>query len=30
VVVILVDHPDAHTGSGEAVQAELIRWVFAN
>lgn len=29
IVVILVNHPDAHTGSGEAVQAELIRWVFS-
>lgn len=28
VVVIMVNHPGAHTGSGEAVQAELIRWVF--
>lgn len=29
VVVILVNHPGAHLGSGEAVQAELIRWVFS-
>ena len=28
VVVIMVNHPGAHTGSGEAIQAELIRWVF--
>lgn len=28
IVVILVNHRDAHTGTGEAVQAELIRWVF--
>lgn len=28
VVVIIVNHPGAHRGSGEAVQAELIRWVF--
>ncbi|WP_168159983.1 D-alanyl-D-alanine carboxypeptidase/D-alanyl-D-alanine endopeptidase [Steroidobacter denitrificans] len=28
VVVIFVNHPDAHLGSGEAIQAELIRWVF--
>ena len=28
VVVIIVNHPDAHRGSGEAVQSELIRWVF--
>ncbi|HKE95990.1 MAG TPA: D-alanyl-D-alanine carboxypeptidase/D-alanyl-D-alanine-endopeptidase, partial [Povalibacter sp.] len=28
VVVILVNHPGAQNGSGEAVQAELIRWVF--
>lgn len=28
VVVIIVNHPGAHTGSGEAIQAELIRWVF--
>ncbi len=28
IVVIFVNHPGAHQGSGEAVQAELIRWVF--
>jgi D-alanyl-D-alanine carboxypeptidase/D-alanyl-D-alanine-endopeptidase (penicillin-binding protein 4) len=28
VVVIMVNHPGAHNGSGEAIQAELIRWVF--
>lgn len=28
VVVIIVNHPGAHSGSGEAIQAELIRWVF--
>ena len=28
VVVIMVNHPGAHGGSGEAVHAELIRWVF--
>jgi len=28
VVVIMVNHPGAHTGSGEAIHAELIRWVF--
>ncbi|HEY5810898.1 MAG TPA: D-alanyl-D-alanine carboxypeptidase/D-alanyl-D-alanine-endopeptidase [Povalibacter sp.] len=28
VVVILVNHPGAQNGSGEVVQAELIRWVF--
>src|SRR5690606_29247191 len=28
VVVIIVNHPGAQSGSGEAVQAELIRWVF--
>jgi D-alanyl-D-alanine carboxypeptidase/D-alanyl-D-alanine-endopeptidase (penicillin-binding protein 4) len=28
VVVIIVNHPGAHLGTGEAVQAELIRWVF--
>jgi D-alanyl-D-alanine carboxypeptidase/D-alanyl-D-alanine-endopeptidase (penicillin-binding protein 4) len=28
VVVIIINHPGAHTGSGEAIQAELIRWVF--
>jgi serine-type D-Ala-D-Ala carboxypeptidase/endopeptidase (penicillin-binding protein 4) len=28
VVVILVNHPGAQGGSGEAVHAEIIRWVF--
>jgi D-alanyl-D-alanine carboxypeptidase/D-alanyl-D-alanine-endopeptidase (penicillin-binding protein 4) len=28
VVVIIVNHPGAQGGSGEAVHAELIRWVF--
>lgn len=28
VVVIIVNHPGAQGGSGEAVQAELIRWIF--
>jgi D-alanyl-D-alanine carboxypeptidase/D-alanyl-D-alanine-endopeptidase (penicillin-binding protein 4) len=28
VLVIMINHPGAHTGSGEAIQAELIRWVF--
>ncbi|MET0533846.1 MAG: D-alanyl-D-alanine carboxypeptidase/D-alanyl-D-alanine-endopeptidase [Steroidobacter sp.] len=28
VVVIMVNHPGAQGGSGEAVHAELIRWVF--
>lgn len=28
IVVILVNHPGAHNGAGEAVQTELIRWVF--
>jgi hypothetical protein len=28
VVVILINHPGAQNGSGERVQAELIRWVF--
>jgi D-alanyl-D-alanine carboxypeptidase/D-alanyl-D-alanine-endopeptidase (penicillin-binding protein 4) len=28
VVVIILNHPDAHLGVGESVQAELIRWVF--
>lgn len=28
VVVIIVNHPGAEGGSGEAVQAELIRWTF--
>jgi D-alanyl-D-alanine carboxypeptidase/D-alanyl-D-alanine-endopeptidase (penicillin-binding protein 4) len=28
VVVIILNHPEAHLGAGEAVQAELIRWVF--
>ncbi len=28
VVVIMVNHPGAHSGSGEAIHAQLIRWVF--
>jgi D-alanyl-D-alanine carboxypeptidase/D-alanyl-D-alanine-endopeptidase (penicillin-binding protein 4) len=28
VVVIIVNHPGAHGGSGEDLHAELIRWVF--
>ncbi|MFL6576196.1 MAG: D-alanyl-D-alanine carboxypeptidase/D-alanyl-D-alanine-endopeptidase [Povalibacter sp.] len=28
VLAILVNHPGAQNGSGEAIQAELIRWVF--
>jgi D-alanyl-D-alanine carboxypeptidase/D-alanyl-D-alanine-endopeptidase (penicillin-binding protein 4) len=28
VVVIIVNHPGAQSGSGEEVHAELIRWVF--
>jgi serine-type D-Ala-D-Ala carboxypeptidase/endopeptidase (penicillin-binding protein 4) len=28
VVVIMINHPGAHAGSGEAINAELIRWVF--
>lgn len=28
VVVIVINHPAAHVGVGEAIQAELIRWVF--
>ena len=28
VVVIMINHPGAHAGPGEAIQAELIRWVF--
>jgi D-alanyl-D-alanine carboxypeptidase/D-alanyl-D-alanine-endopeptidase (penicillin-binding protein 4) len=28
ILVIMINHPGAHTGSGEAIQAELIRWVF--
>jgi D-alanyl-D-alanine carboxypeptidase/D-alanyl-D-alanine-endopeptidase (penicillin-binding protein 4) len=28
VVVIFINHPGAHTGIGESVHAELIRWVF--
>jgi D-alanyl-D-alanine carboxypeptidase/D-alanyl-D-alanine-endopeptidase (penicillin-binding protein 4) len=29
VVVIIINHPGAHRGTGEAVQSELVRWVFA-
>lgn len=28
IVVILINHPGAHTGAGEVIQTELIRWVF--
>jgi D-alanyl-D-alanine carboxypeptidase/D-alanyl-D-alanine-endopeptidase (penicillin-binding protein 4) len=28
VVVIIINHPAAHNGVGEAIQSELIRWVF--
>lgn len=28
VVVILVNHPGAHTGSGERLQTDIVRWVF--
>jgi len=28
VCVIIINHPAAHVGVGEPVQAELIRWVF--
>jgi D-alanyl-D-alanine carboxypeptidase/D-alanyl-D-alanine-endopeptidase (penicillin-binding protein 4) len=28
VVVIVINHPGAQGGSGEEIQAELIRWVF--
>ena len=28
VLVILVNHPNAHLGVGEAAQAALVRWVF--
>jgi serine-type D-Ala-D-Ala carboxypeptidase/endopeptidase (penicillin-binding protein 4) len=28
VVVIFVNHTGAHRGSGEAIQSELVRWVF--
>ena len=28
VVVIILNHPQAHLGVGEPIQAELIRWVF--
>lgn len=28
IVVIIINHPGAHAGSGEQVQAQLIRWVF--
>lgn len=29
VVVILINHPGAHLGVGEAIQSELVKWVFA-
>jgi D-alanyl-D-alanine carboxypeptidase/D-alanyl-D-alanine-endopeptidase (penicillin-binding protein 4) len=28
VVVIIINHPGAQTGTGENIQAEVIRWVF--
>ena len=28
VVVVMINHPGAQTGTGENIQAELIRWVF--
>ena len=28
VVVVIINHPGAHAGTGEAIQGELIRWVF--
>jgi D-alanyl-D-alanine carboxypeptidase/D-alanyl-D-alanine-endopeptidase (penicillin-binding protein 4) len=28
VLVIIVNHPQAHFGVGEAVQTELVRWTF--
>lgn len=28
VAVILINHPGAQNGAGEAIQSELIRWVF--
>jgi serine-type D-Ala-D-Ala carboxypeptidase/endopeptidase (penicillin-binding protein 4) len=28
VVVTIINHPGAHTGSGDAIQDELINWVF--
>jgi D-alanyl-D-alanine carboxypeptidase/D-alanyl-D-alanine-endopeptidase (penicillin-binding protein 4) len=28
VVVIFINHPGAHTGIGELVHGELVRWVF--
>jgi D-alanyl-D-alanine carboxypeptidase/D-alanyl-D-alanine-endopeptidase (penicillin-binding protein 4) len=28
VVVVMVNHPAAQAGAGEAIQSELIRWVF--
>jgi hypothetical protein len=27
-VVIIINHPGAQTGTGENIQAEVIRWVF--
>jgi D-alanyl-D-alanine carboxypeptidase/D-alanyl-D-alanine-endopeptidase (penicillin-binding protein 4) len=28
VVVVMINHPAAQAGAGEAIQGELIRWVF--
>ena len=28
VVVIILNHPQAHAGAGDAVLTELVRWVF--
>lgn len=28
IVVVLINHPRAHTGTGDLVQSELVRWVF--
>lgn len=28
IVVIMINHPGAHRGSGEIVQSELVNWVF--
>ncbi|HEX2495016.1 MAG TPA: D-alanyl-D-alanine carboxypeptidase/D-alanyl-D-alanine-endopeptidase [Steroidobacter sp.] len=28
ILVIVINHPGAHMGAGEAIQSELIRWVF--
>jgi len=28
IVVVIINHPGAQAGTGEIIQAELIRWVF--